>query len=211
MNQGTVETKEVKAPVHNQPPPASDYHDYHQNITAMLKKGYCKEASLIAEKRITDATAPLDSRLQAAVQLAFATYLKNDSNAKNICHIAAEQLSVAGASEFNPLLTTIKYLGSSRSQTAHVQAQNIAASVELFRLDVGRLPSQAEGLKVLVTAPPALPSWNGPYLPQASALTDPWGQPYLYRVPGKEHEFDVYSLGSDQAEGGTKEATDVSN
>lgn len=105
----------------------------------------------------------------------------------------------------------IKYLGSSRSQTAHVQAQNIAASVELFRLDVGRLPSQAEGLKALVTAPPALPSWNGPYLPQASALTDPWGQSYLYRSPGKAHEFDVYSLGSDQAEGGTKEAADVSN
>jgi general secretion pathway protein G len=105
----------------------------------------------------------------------------------------------------------IKYLGSSRSQTAHVQAQNIGASVELFRLDVGRLPSQAEGLKALMTAPPASPSWNGPYLPQASALTDPWGQPYLYRVPGKAHEFDVYSLGSDQAEGGTKEAADVSN
>ena len=40
---------------------------------------------------------------------------------------------------------------------------------------------------------------------------DPWGQPYLYRNPGKHGEIDVYSLGSDKAEGGTGEATDVGN
>ena len=32
----------------------------------------------------------------------------------------------------------IKYLGSSKTQTASVQAKNIAASLELFRLDAGR-------------------------------------------------------------------------
>ena len=35
----------------------------------------------------------------------------------------------------------LKYLGSSRSQTAKVQIQNIDAAAELFRLDVGRYPT----------------------------------------------------------------------
>ena len=105
----------------------------------------------------------------------------------------------------------IKYLGSSRSQTAKVQVKNVAAALELYRLDVGGYPSPEQGLNALVTAPPGVPVWNGPYLPQASNLLDPWGQPYLFKAPGKNGEIDVYSLGSDKAEGGTGEARDVGN
>jgi general secretion pathway protein G len=105
----------------------------------------------------------------------------------------------------------LKYLGTSRTQTAKVQIQNVVAAADLFRLDVGRYPTQEEGLKALVTSPPAAPGWNGPYLAKASALDDPWGQPYLYRNPGRHGEIDVYSLGSDRAEGGTGEAADVGN
>lgn len=105
----------------------------------------------------------------------------------------------------------LKYLGSSRTQTAKVQVQNIGAALELYRLDVGRYPSSDEGLKALVTAPSSAPGWNGPYLQRPSALVDPWGQPYLYRNPGQHGEVDVYSLGSDKQEGGTGEAQDVGN
>lgn len=105
----------------------------------------------------------------------------------------------------------LKYLGSSRTQTAKVQIQNVVAALELYRLDVGRYPTQEEGLTALVTPPQAAQGWNGPYLAKSSALTDPWGQPYLYRNPGKHGEIDVYTLGSDKAEGGTGEAQDVGN
>lgn len=106
----------------------------------------------------------------------------------------------------------IRYLGSSRIQTARVQSRNIAASLELYRLDVGRYPTDAEGLPALVTQPvPAPAGWNGPYLPQASALTDPWGHPYRFLAPGKHGEVDVWTLGSDNAEGGGGEAADVGN
>jgi len=105
----------------------------------------------------------------------------------------------------------LKYLGSSRTQTAKVQIQNIDAAMELFRLDVGRLPTQEEGLNALVTAAPTAPGWNGPYLQKSRALIDPWGAPYFYRIPGKHGEADVYTLGSDKAEGGTGEAADVGN
>jgi general secretion pathway protein G len=105
----------------------------------------------------------------------------------------------------------LRYLGSSRTQTAKVQIQNITAALELYRLDVGRYPSTEEGLASLVTAPSSATGWNGPYLQRSSALKDPWDQSYLYRNPGQHGEVDVYSLGSDKAEGGTGEAKDVGN
>ncbi len=105
----------------------------------------------------------------------------------------------------------LKYLGSSRTQTAKVQIQNITAALELYRLDVGRYPTGEEGLSGLVAAPNSAAGWNGPYLQKASALKDPWDQPYLYRNPGQHGEVDVYTLGSDKAEGGTGEARDVGN
>lgn len=105
----------------------------------------------------------------------------------------------------------LKYLGSSRSETAKVQIQNINAALELYHLDVGRYPTGDEGLKSLVTQPQTAAGWNGPYLKKATALDDPWGQPYLYKVPGAHGDVDVYTLGSDKAEGGSGEAKDVGN
>jgi general secretion pathway protein G len=105
----------------------------------------------------------------------------------------------------------LRYLGTSRSQVAKVQIENISAAVDHFQLDVGRDPTPEEGLDALVKPPPNAPNWNGPYLKKPSALIDPWGQKYVYASPGKHGEVDVYTLGSDHAEGGTGEAKDVGN
>lgn len=103
----------------------------------------------------------------------------------------------------------IKYLDSSKSKTAQVQAKNVVAALNLFKLDASRYPTEQEGLEALVKAPQNLPSWNGPYLPEQSAIIDPWGRPYLMRIPGEHGEVDVYSHGSDGKAGGTGEARDV--
>ena len=105
----------------------------------------------------------------------------------------------------------LRYLGTSRTQTAKVQIENISASLDHFQLDVGRYPTPEEGLDALVTAPPSAANWNGPYLKKSSALVDPWGVKYVYAVPGKHGDVDVYTLGSDHAEGGAGEAKDVGN
>lgn len=105
----------------------------------------------------------------------------------------------------------ISYLGSSRSKTAGIQIKNIAASLELYRVDVGRYPTEQEGLAALVTAPAAAESWNGPYLTDRSALNDPWGRPYRYADPGKHGEYDLITLGADGREGGSGEDRDVHN
>src|ERR1700730_18192323 len=44
----------------------------------------------------------------------------------------------------------IKYLGRAKTDTARIDIQNIEAALDLFRLDLGRYPTQAEGLKTPV-------------------------------------------------------------
>jgi general secretion pathway protein G len=105
----------------------------------------------------------------------------------------------------------IKYLSSSKTQSASVQVKNIAAGLELFRLDAGRYPTAEEGLDALMKQPAQVPIWNGPYMGQASGLIDPWGNPYRFKAPGDHGEIDVFSYGSDNAPGGTGEAKDVGN
>lgn len=103
----------------------------------------------------------------------------------------------------------IRYLDSSKSQSARVQAKNVVAAMNLFKLDASRFPTQEEGVQALVKAPANLPAWNGPYLPDQSAIVDPWGRQYLMKIPGEHGDVDVYSLGSDGQPGGTGEARDV--
>jgi len=103
------------------------------------------------------------------------------------------------------------YLGRARTDSARLQIQELSTALDLFRIDVGRLPSSAEGLGVLVQPPPNLKSWRGPYLRKTSALLDPWGRPYIFRSPGEHGEFDLSSLGSDGNLGGNGEDRDVAN
>jgi general secretion pathway protein G len=105
----------------------------------------------------------------------------------------------------------LRYLGSSKTQAAHVQSKNIIAALNLYKLDVGSYPSRDEGLQALMKAPPSAPFWNGPYLPDPGALVDPWRNPYQMKAPGDHGEIDVFSLGSDNAPGGTGEAKDIGN
>lgn len=105
----------------------------------------------------------------------------------------------------------LRYLGSSKSQTAKVQIKNIASAMELYRFDNGGLPPAGSGLEALVKAPSGATAWNGPYLPQDSALTDPWGKPYVWKAPGEHGDYDIFTLGSDGAPGGSGEAKDVGN
>lgn len=105
----------------------------------------------------------------------------------------------------------IGYLGRGKSQAAAVQARSVATALNLFRVDVGRYPTEAEGLDALLKAPATAPGWNGPYLPEAKGIIDPWGNPYHLKVPGEHGEVDVFSLGSDNAPGGSGEAKDVGN
>ncbi|CAA7625162.1 type II secretion system major pseudopilin GspG [Magnetospirillum sp. UT-4] len=105
----------------------------------------------------------------------------------------------------------MKHLGGARSDAARIQIQNLAAILDLYRLETGRYPSEQEGLVALVERPAGETAWSGPYLRRRDALSDPWGRPYLYRLPGRHGAFDIFTLGADNREGGDGENRDVAS
>jgi general secretion pathway protein G len=104
----------------------------------------------------------------------------------------------------------LNYLTESKVKAARIQIQSFASALDLFYLDAGRFPSSGEGLDALVRPTPGVAAWNGPYLRGGSVPNDPWGTPYVYRVPGEHGPYDLISLGSDRQEGGAGSAADIS-
>ncbi len=105
----------------------------------------------------------------------------------------------------------IKFLGGAQHDSAAIQVERLSGILDLYRLDVGKYPDDGEGLQALVSRPTGAERWNGPYVKKAEQLIDPWGNPYVYRYPGENGEFDLYSLGKDGSEGGEGEAADITN
>ena len=98
-------------------------------------------------------------------------------------------------------------LGKAQQKTAKTQIEMLMATLDAFRLDLGRYPSKQEGLSALFTDP-GLEKWEGPYL-KKEVPNDPWGNPYHYQNPGEHGEVDIYSYGQDNQPGGEKENGDV--
>ncbi|WP_175649759.1 type II secretion system major pseudopilin GspG [Pseudomonas sp. Marseille-P9899] len=101
-------------------------------------------------------------------------------------------------------------LGRSEAKVARAQIEGLAKALDLYRLEVGRYPSSEQGLQALVTAPSDESRWTGPYL-QKKVPDDPWGHPYIYRYPGENNEYDLFSLGKDGQPGGDGENAEIVN
>jgi len=101
-------------------------------------------------------------------------------------------------------------IGKSEVNTAKAQIDALEKALDQYRLDVGRYPTTEMGLNALVTRPANEPKGSGPYLKKAVPL-DPWGKPYLYKMPGDHGEFDLLSYGKDGQRGGTGEDADITN
>jgi general secretion pathway protein G len=103
-------------------------------------------------------------------------------------------------------------LDRSKVTTARVQVRALETALGTLRLDLGRDPTQAEGLDLLVKADRnAVAGWSGPYLSGGLPL-DPWGHPYVYQAPSDDQQSArVISLGSDGKVGGTGNAADIQN
>ncbi|MET0067239.1 MAG: type II secretion system major pseudopilin GspG [Candidatus Thiodiazotropha sp.] len=100
-------------------------------------------------------------------------------------------------------------LGESKGKTAKVQLEELSAALDIYRLDTGNYPTSDQGLVALVERVDGVDNWNGPYLKKPRIPKDPWGAEYVYRFPGDQNEYDLYSLGSDRTEGGEGEARDL--
>jgi general secretion pathway protein G len=99
-------------------------------------------------------------------------------------------------------------VGKSEVQVARAQIESLDKALDQYRLDLRRYPSAEQGLEALVNKSSTETNWSGPYLKKA-VPNDPWGRPYVYRVPGQKGEFDLFSLGRDGKPGGTGEDADI--
>lgn len=105
--------------------------------------------------------------------------------------------------------TLYQRIQPAKETAARLQMENFAMALDSFLVDVGRYPSTQEGLAVLRTKP-ADSKWNGPYL-KKELPTDPWGNPYVYRAPGRSGGYEIVSHGADGREGGEGENADINS
>lgn len=102
-------------------------------------------------------------------------------------------------------------LSDARVRTAKLQIESLSSALDLYFIDMGRYPTAEEGLEALMRRPANAEIWNGPYLKGSALPRDPWGQTYLYRVPGRGAPYELVSYGSDGREGGEGNASDISS
>jgi general secretion pathway protein G len=103
----------------------------------------------------------------------------------------------------------MKHMGASKTKAAKVQIEDLAASLDMYKLDEGRYPTQQQGLSALIEKPSDAKRWNGPYLRKDKIPQDPWSQDYRYVYPGQHGKFDLFSYGADEKEGGDGEDQDI--
>lgn len=101
-------------------------------------------------------------------------------------------------------------VGGSKVSVARASISQLAQSVEQFRLDVGRYPTDQEGLGVLVNKPQNATNWKGPYWDKKTLPKDPWKSEFIYRVDA-EFGYVIRSLGADGKEGGEGDNADIDN
>jgi len=92
----------------------------------------------------------------------------------------------------------LNYLSDSKVKAAKIQIESFEAALDLYYLDNGSYPASNEGLKALVQRPASAAAWNGPYLKAGAVPEDPWGHPYVYKVPGDRSPYEIASYGTGQ-------------
>ena len=116
------------------------------------------------------------------------------------------------------LLTTVVLINVLPSQDramvtkARADIATLENAMEQYRLDNLTYPGAADGLIALRSPPAGLadPSRYRPGGYVRNLPSDPWGHPYQLAVPGRNNApFDIYSLGSDGAPGGTDSKADI--
>lgn len=101
-------------------------------------------------------------------------------------------------------------IGKSEVKVARAQLDALGKALDQYRLDVGHYPTTEQGLASLATPPSNEARWDGPYL-QKAVPDDPWGNPYVFVMPGEHGEYDLLSYGRDGMPGGEGQAGDIAN
>lgn len=114
-------------------------------------------------------------------------------------------------------VAVLKEPGKARVTAAKVQIQStFEMGLDRYYLDNGTYPTQEQGLEALVSKPQVAPVPkdypSGGYLKKPKVPLDPWGNEFLYLVPGPDDaRYEIISYGSDGKPGGDGDAADISS
>ena len=102
-----------------------------------------------------------------------------------------------------------------RRTKAALQIRSIESALKLYKLDNGVYPSTEQSLEALVKKPESgtVPKkWReGGYLESSKVPKDPWGNNFLYLLPGEHGDFDLSSYARDGQKGGEGDDLDINN
>ena len=106
----------------------------------------------------------------------------------------------------------LNYVRKANVGTATTQLKLLQEALTGYKLDVGSYPDASNGLQALVENVEQNPKWDGPYLQPAVVPKDPWGNDYIYAIPGEHNkDYDLVCYGADGQPGGTGENADITN
>lgn len=92
-----------------------------------------------------------------------------------------------------------------------IQMKSLESGLQALKLDIGRDPTDDEGLALLVTDA-GVTGWNGPYITGNVLPKDAWGNDYIYQAPAdSQSEPVILSYGADGKEGGAGDDADITN
>ena len=99
------------------------------------------------------------------------------------------------------------FLGSTdkaRVITTKATLKALHESVDMFKMDTGRLPTEEEGLSALVEQPTDVEGWaTGGYLKGTTVPQDAWKHDLIYQLASESGKpFAIISYGADGKEGG---------
>lgn len=103
--------------------------------------------------------------------------------------------------------TLYQRISPAKQTVARSQMESFMTALDNYLIDVGRYPTSQQGLEAL-RSNPGLPEWQGPYL-RKSVPSDPWGNLYIYKSPGRNGGFEIVSYGEDGLEGGAGDFADI--
>ena len=108
-------------------------------------------------------------------------------------------------------LAVTKRVEEAKHAKAVADIEVLGSAIDQYHLQNGEYPTTLDALRIKPSGED-LPNWNGPYIKKL-VPDDPWGQPYVYHVPGEHNtdSYDLYTLGKDGNEGGTGSDADVTN
>jgi general secretion pathway protein G len=93
----------------------------------------------------------------------------------------------------------IKQIERAKVETTKANLKTLQTAVNQFFMDIGRIPTQEEGLEALINPPAGIENYDpGGYLEQTKIPKDGWKHDFLYEVaPESGKPFDIRSAGPD--------------